>query len=131
MAKKSVLLVEDEVLLCWVLEDAVAACGYAVQTSTTGDQGMAALETDGPFDALLTNIKLPDGPDGFALARHARKLDPSIAVLYVSGDSVGRHGAEGVEGSKMLAKPFDPEHLCETLSSLMDSGQPLKEGHPR
>jgi DNA-binding response OmpR family regulator len=123
MTKKSVLLVEDEVLLCWVLEDAVTACGYAVQTRTTGDAGMAALDTDGPFDALLTNIKLPDGPDGFALARHARKLDCSIAVLYVSGDSAARHAAEGVEGSKMLAKPFDPDYLCATLASLMDYGQ--------
>jgi two-component system, cell cycle response regulator CpdR len=119
MTKKSVLLVEDEILLCWVVEDALRECGHEVVTLTTGSEGLKALEGSRSFDALVTNIKLPDGPDGWALARRARELDPSIAVLYVSGDSIARHDDDGVEGSKMLAKPFDPDKLCDTLAGIM------------
>jgi len=119
MSKKSVLLVEDEILLCWVVEDALSGCGYQVFTLTTGNEGLKALEGSRSFDALVTNIKLADGPDGWALARRAREIDPSIAVLYVSGDSIAGHDENGVEGSKMLAKPFDPDKLCQSLADLI------------
>jgi CheY-like chemotaxis protein len=121
MSKTSVLLVEDEILLCWVVEDALRECGHEVLTLTTGCEGLEALEQGHAFDALVTNIKLADGVDGWALARRARELDPSIAVLYVSGDSVSRHNEDGVEGSKMLAKPFDPDKLCDALAGLIGS----------
>jgi len=121
MSKNSVLLVEDEILLCWVVEDALRECGHEVLTLTSGNEGLEAIEGGRSFDALVTNIKLADGPDGWALARRARELDPSIAVLYVSGDSIARHEEDGVEGSKMLAKPFDPDKLCESLAALIGS----------
>jgi len=121
MSKTSVLLVEDEILLCWVVEDALRECGHEVLTLTTGSEGLEALEQGQSFDALVTNIKLSDGLDGWALARRARELDPSIAVLYVSGDSISRQNEDGVEGSKMLAKPFDPDKLCDALADLIAS----------
>lgn len=121
MSKKSVLLVEDEVLLCWLVEEALCDCGYDVLTLTTGNDGLAALEGSQSFDALVTNIKLADGPDGWALARRAREVDPSIAVLYVSGDSIAGHTENGVGGSKMLSKPFDPDKLCKCLAELVGS----------
>jgi CheY-like chemotaxis protein len=92
-----------------------------VLTRTTGNEGLEALERGRSFDALVTNIKLEGGPDGWALARRARELDPSIAVLYVSGDSIAGHSENGVEGSRMLSKPFDPDELCEALADLIAS----------
>jgi two-component system, cell cycle response regulator CpdR len=121
VSQKSVLFVEDEVLICWVVEDALRNSGYQVLTLTTGNEGLEAIEGAQAFDALVTNIKLPDGPDGWALARRAREVNPAIAVLYVSGDSVAYHAEEGVEGSIMLAKPFDPDKLGEALARLLGS----------
>ena len=121
MSKKSVLLVEDEILLCWLVEDALSGCGYEVLTLTNGNEGLDALDGSRSFDALVTNIKLEGGPDGWALARRAREVDPSIAVLYVSGDSIAGHHENGVEGSKMLGKPFDPDKLCDSLADLIGS----------
>ena len=118
MKNISILLLEDEVLLCWILEEALRDCGYEVRTLTTGDEGLAALEESGRFDILVTNIRLADGPDGWALARRARERNPDIAVLYVSGDSAAAHGHRGVEGSVMLAKPFQPEEVCHAVESL-------------
>lgn len=119
MRKRSILLVEDEVLLCWVLEEALRDCDHDVRTLTTGNEGLAALEEGPSYDVLVTNIRLADGPSGFALARRARELMPTIGVLYVSGDSVAEHDRQGVEGSLMLAKPFQPDDVCEAVSSLL------------
>ena len=120
MTKNSILLVEDEVLLCWVLDEAMRECGYEVRTLTTGNEGLNALEECGSFDVLVTNIRLADGPDGWALARRARELNPSIGVLYVSGDSASAHDREGVEGSLMLTKPFLPDEVCAAVASIFE-----------
>ena len=119
MTKTRILLVEDEVLLCWVLEDALLACGYEVRTLTTGNEGLAAVESEDLFDVLVTNVRLAGGPDGWTLAERARELRPSIAVLYVSGDSAPEPRRRGVEGSMMLAKPFEPDQLCTIVGSLL------------
>lgn len=121
MARKSVHLVEDEVLLHWLVEDALRGCGNDVLTLTSGTEGLAAIESGRRFDALVTNIRLEDGPDGWSLARRARERNPEIAVLYVSGDSAAAHGEQGVDGSRMIAKPFEPDRLCGTLDPLMCS----------
>jgi two-component system OmpR family response regulator len=118
-ASKAILLVEDEVLLCWVLDEALRESGYTVHTAATGNEGVAALESGRKFDFLVTNIRLADGPDGWALSRRAREINPAIEVLYVSGDSAALHGAEGVAGSTMLAKPFEPDCLHRTIAEML------------
>jgi DNA-binding response OmpR family regulator len=117
--RKSVLLVEDEVLLCWDVEEALKSEGYAVRIETTGNEGLAAIESAQRFDILVSNIKLQDGPDGWALARRARQVRPGIPVVFVTGDSAWQHQDEGVSGSIMLSKPFDPETLKAAVESLL------------
>lgn len=119
MATKSILLVEDELLLCWVVEEALIDEGHRVTIATTGDAGRDALENDQSYDLLITNIRLKDGPDGWALSRLARELQPDIPVLYVTGDSAAQHPAAGVPGSRMLAKPFEPDILKSAVAQLV------------
>ena len=117
----SILLVEDEVLLCLALEAELGEAGYQVHIETTGDRGWAALEQRQDLHALVTNIRLSEGPDGWALARRARELYPNIAVVYVSGDSAADHAAEGVTESTMLPKPFQAEQLLKAIASAVDA----------
>ena len=119
-AQKSILLVEDEQLLCWLAEDTLLASGNLVIAATTGDDALAAFECSGPFHLLVTDIKRKDGPDGWFLARRAREIEPGIGVLYMSGDSAGRHGSHGVPDSLMLAKPFEPPALKQRVARLLN-----------
>jgi CheY-like chemotaxis protein len=123
MAGKSILLVEDELLLCWVVEEALVEEGHRVTIATTGDGGREALEAGQPFDLLITNIRLKDGPDGWRLSRLARERQPDIPVLYVTGDSAAQHPAQGVPGSVILSKPFDPDALKSAIAGLLEIGQ--------
>lgn len=120
MTRKSILLVEDELLLCWIVEEALLDEGRRVTIATTGDTGLEALEGGERFDLLITNIRLRDGPDGWALARRARELYPTLPVLYVTGDSAAQHPAEGVAGSLILGKPFEPEALSAAIATLLE-----------
>ena len=118
-AQKSILLVEDEQLLRWHVEDTLLASGHLVRTAATGDDAFAAMDRSGPFHLLVTDIKLKDGPDGWFLARRAREIEPGIGVLYMSGDSAGLHSSHGVPGSLMLSKPFEPPALEQRVARLL------------
>jgi CheY-like chemotaxis protein len=112
---KSILLVEDEPLLAMVLEELLLELGHTVTIALNGAEGLAALEKASPFDALVTDIRLPK-VDGWALARRARELRPDIPVIYVTGDSAADRQAKGVSGSVLLSKPFSPEAFVRTVT---------------
>ena len=116
---RSVLLVEDEILVCWVMEDVLKGAGHDVHIATSGNEGLSALLCR-RFDLLVTNIRLTDGPDGWELARRARELHPAIGVLFVSGDSASHHSARGVPGSIMLSKPFEPADIERAAARLLE-----------
>jgi two-component system cell cycle response regulator CpdR len=89
------------------LEEALTEAGFEVHLAINGREATKALEANGAVSALITDIRLPiDGPDGFDLAHRARELSPTIAVVYMSGDSAFEWASKGVPKSMMLAKPF-------------------------
>jgi DNA-binding response OmpR family regulator len=53
--------------------------------------GHAAFETlkkDGsPFCAMVTDVNLGAGPDGWAVAKRARELNETLPVIYLTGAS--------------------------------------------
>lgn len=98
-----------------VLED----CGFAVVTAQDGNQAMAVLGERGlDLAGLITDIRLPSGPDGWEIAHAARERSP-LAVLYMTGDSAAFWQHRGVAGSELLQKPFNPLRLCEVLKALI------------
>ncbi len=113
---KSVLIIEDEPLLAMVLEDTLVDSGHLVRLALTGSEGWAELETAGPLDVLVTDIRLPQ-VDGWALSRRARELDPHLPVIYMSGDSASDHLLKGVTGSMMLSKPFALDEFAQLVAS--------------
>jgi CheY-like chemotaxis protein len=116
------LYVEDEVLIQDVVETALQDGGFKVETVMTGDEAVAVLEARASdFTALITDINLPAGPDGWDVARRARELAPNIPVIYVTGDSAHEWTAKGVPDSLMLTKPFAPAQIVVAVSSLINA----------
>jgi DNA-binding response OmpR family regulator len=114
------LLVEDEPLIIDVLEDALTASGYEVIKANDGKQALEAIEADASrFRAVVTDIRLGRGPDGWAIAQRARELDPHMPIVYMSGDSAHEWASRGVPSSLILAKPFAPAQLVTAVSTLV------------
>jgi two-component system cell cycle response regulator CpdR len=119
---KLLLLVEDEVLIAHALEDALLEAGFEIRTAHDGASALRVLEeTPDAFRALITDIRLPnDGPDGFELAHRARELSPTVAIVYMSGDSAIEWTSKGVPKSVMLQKPFAIAQLVTAVSNLVN-----------
>jgi CheY-like chemotaxis protein len=57
---------------------------------------------------LFTDIAMPGGMDGLALAERARALRPGLRVLFATGysDDLVVRGASTPGGADVLAKPY-------------------------
>ena len=121
------LLIEDENLIAIALEDELVSAGYAVVTAHDGSVALEELRADATrFQAIITDIRLGAGPDGWAIAHTARELSPTISVVYMSGDSASGWAANGVPESVMLAKPFAPAQLVTAVSTLITHADTIR-----
>jgi CheY-like chemotaxis protein len=106
-----VLLVEDDSLIRASTAMLVEHLGHTVVRAANGQSALVAMQTQ-QFDVLLVDIGLGD-MSGEAVADQARKLQPSIGIVYASGQ-----GAKiAQQDATMLKKPFDRAALAAALEA--------------
>jgi DNA-binding response OmpR family regulator len=116
-----ILLVEDEHLIRLNLEEDLADAGFDVVLATNGDEAIAELDLDAArFRAVLTDIRLGAGADGWGVARHARESVSGMPIVYISGDSGHDWPVHGVPDSVMVPKPFVAAQILTALSTLLN-----------
>lgn len=81
----AILLVEDESAVRELMASYLRELGYHVLAAADGGEALAHIEGQADFELLLTDIVLPGGISGFALAERARTWRPELKVIYVSG----------------------------------------------
>ena len=115
-----VLLVEDDFASSMDCCEFLRTSGMAVTEAYCAAAAFEALERPGHISALVTDINLGAGADGFEVARRARVTHPDIPVVYISGAAADRHATEGVSGSTFVAKPLHPRQILEALGRAID-----------
>jgi DNA-binding NtrC family response regulator len=109
MESPRILVVEDEILIQEILHIEFDGAGFEVITANNGNQAIAELEADAAkFRAVVTDIRLAEGPDGWEIGRRARELVTDMPVVYIMGDSTHEWPSKGVPESVVLMKPFAP-----------------------
>jgi CheY-like chemotaxis protein len=115
----AVLVTEDDPDVLSVAAQTLELLGYQVYTATNAAEALAILKQGTPIDILFTDIVMPHGMNGIALAREARRLRPNIRVLLASGYS--RDRAEADEDMDFIAKPYQMPELARQLGSMKPS----------
>lgn len=114
------LYVEDEALIAVTVTEAFEEAGFAVEHVMNGGKAAAALrERAAQYQALVTDVRLPE-VEGWELARLARELNPSIPLVYVSGDSAADWSAHGVPNSLILQKPVAMAQIVAAVTTLLN-----------
>ncbi len=114
-----VLLVEDEPLVRLVTAELLAEAGLRVIEAVNAAEALAVLESGLPVEVMLSDVEMPPGRDGFALARHVRERWPSVEVLLTSGRHWPQEGDLPL-GVAFLAKPCPTEILVRHIVSAAD-----------
>jgi two-component system cell cycle response regulator CpdR len=118
--ERSVLFVEDEDLIRELAADELKEAGYELVVVENGDEALEALDGDAdPFCALVTDVNLGEGADGWEVGKRARELDDEIPVIYMSGASAHEWQSKGVPDSVLLNKPFTPSQLIAAIGRLL------------
>lgn len=113
-----ILFVEDDPIISISASEFIRDRGFKVLDADSAVDAMKVIDRHGYLSALVTDIDLGPGQDGFALARQARTAYPHLQVVFVSGTAAGRHAAEGVEGSVFINKPYHPRQVVEALNGM-------------
>ena len=113
------LLVEDEPLICDIVTEALAEQGFEVEAVSNAGDALRHLLAGAPVDILFTDVNLPGGMDGAALAQRARELRPDLPVMYTSGRRSVIEQLDPVDGSMFVPKPYNPYEVGRLLDYLV------------
>ncbi|HEY6305181.1 MAG TPA: response regulator [Candidatus Angelobacter sp.] len=114
---ETILLVEDEELLCHVVMDMLTELGYKVFGATSYQEAVDLSQGySGKIDVLITDVLIP-GLAGPQLADTLRLSRPGLKVIFVSGDTEA-NGVLGL-GDAILQKPFTIKMLASKVREVL------------
>jgi DNA-binding NtrC family response regulator len=73
-----------------------------------------------PFRAIVTDVNQGWEKSGWDVAKHAREIDPEIAIIYVTGHGANDWPSHGLPRSVLLSKPFAVAQLLTAVSNLLN-----------
>lgn len=116
-----VLIVEDDEQVRVLAEAILSDAGYQTLTAATRDEAVALIAGDAGIDLLFTDIGLMDELQaGLQVAKEAAEQRPGLPVLYTTGQSItDGMRAIFVARSNVLAKPYTPDELVNTVAKLL------------
>jgi PAS domain S-box-containing protein len=116
---ETVLVVEDNEQLRRVAVARLRSLGYTTIEAANAAEAMAALRSDARIDLLFTDIVLPGGVDGRALARDAGTIRPSLKTVFTSG-FVPKVLGDTLAGLDILEKPYRAADLAARIRRALD-----------
>ncbi|HMF57928.1 MAG TPA: sigma-54 dependent transcriptional regulator [Pyrinomonadaceae bacterium] len=116
MARKSILVVDDEKSQREILEMILSAEGYDVTTAASGEAALKFTK-ERRFDLALTDLKMT-GMDGIELLQHLLAQDSSIIVILLTAHGTIDSAKEALKRGAFdyLQKPYDREALLKTIN---------------
>jgi CheY-like chemotaxis protein len=99
--------IDDDEVLCYAIAKALRNAGFAVSLAPDHRLALRILEGPQPLDLLITDLVMPGGVNGFALARMGRMRRLDLRVLYVTGYDLPIDEGMG----KVLRKPISLDVL--------------------
>lgn len=127
MRTKKIMVVDDERLIRWTLEQKLSREGYEVITAEKGQECLDKVKEDLP-DLLILDLRLPD-IDGLTLLQTLRETDKNLVIIMMTA-----HGGveSAVQAMKMgvfdyISKPFDYDELKIVVEKALETAHIRKE----
>ena len=123
---RTVLVVDDEILVRMLFADELRAAGYRVMEADNAEEALDILHSGAEPDLLMTDIQMPGAHDGLALAHIAHRAHPDMKIVVVSGNLPP---SDDDAADAMIAKPCLPEKLLAAVSALLSPGAIASEAN--
>ena len=128
-----VLLIDDDLNLCKVLEYQLERNGYRVSVARNGKEGLLLFSKNN-FDIVITDIQMPD-ISGIDVLRKIRTEDEKVIIIIITAHGSVENAIEACRlgADDYLTKPFGQEQLlfiiekAVNLQKLQDENTLLKQ----
>ena len=118
----TILVVEDDPRISDVLEYAIKAEGYEVQTAQRGREAAEIARNSTPA-LIVLDVGLPD-IDGFEVCRIVRTFsDVPVIFLTSRSDEIDRVVGLEIGGDDYMVKPFSPRELVARIKAIRRRNQ--------
>lgn len=123
---ETLLIVDDEVELAELAAATLQDLGYRILTAHSGPEALQVLDAEPHVDLLFSDVIMPGGVDGFALAEKARLINPDIAVVLASGftGKLNDDRARDSVAYELMAKPYELNDMARTIRAALQEGKP-------
>jgi len=114
-----VLMVEDQIEVGELGKTILEDLGYDVVLVNSGRAALDTLAADTDFRLVFTDILMPGGMNGVALAQSVRRDFPHIAVLLTTGFA-DEAIDEGSRSFELIRKPYRRNELNQRIRAVLD-----------
>jgi two-component system, NtrC family, response regulator AtoC len=127
MAEERILVVDDEYLIRWTLQQNLQKSGFEVLSAETGEEAIEKAGQETP-DLVLLDINLP-GMDGFEVLQKILTIDRNIIPIMITAyDEVDRVvKAMRLGAFDYITKPFDFEKVRLSIRKALEASQLKRE----
>ncbi|MDA8175294.1 MAG: response regulator, partial [Nitrospiraceae bacterium] len=127
MAKAKVLVIDDEKLLRWSLDQNLSKDGYTVSTAEKGLDGLSQFREDPP-DITLLDIHLPD-ISGITVLEGIKEINKDAIVIMITafGDVQTAVKTIKLGAYDFVEKPFNMDKLKIILDKALETSSLRKE----
>jgi DNA-binding response OmpR family regulator len=118
MMKENILIIDDEVDICFLLSGILKSRNYQPAFANNLDEGFKKLPAVNP-SILFLDINLPDG-NGLDSIRKVKAISPTVKIIMISAydgtNERNRAKSEGADG--FIGKPFNKDLIYQAVDQL-------------
>jgi two-component system response regulator CpxR len=112
------LIIDDDVELCGLLEEFLQREGFTVECAHDGQSGFDRAKQGG-YDLIILDVMLP-GLDGFEILKRLRaESRVPVLMLTARGQDVDRIVGLELGADDYLPKPFNPRELSARVKAIL------------
>ncbi len=127
MPRDFILIVEDDSLLSWSMQENLSQEGYKVVSAQTGEEALEKIGEELP-DLILLDIMLP-GIDGIEVLKRMGDLTKEVVVIVLTASEVVQTAVEAMKlgAYDYISKPFDIDGVKITIQNALESTRLKRE----
>ena len=118
MAKRRVLLVDDEVPVLLTMKAVLEISGFDVDTATSAREGMLRIKKN-EYEMVITDMRMESDASGREVIQAARTAPYHPAVALLTAHPLADEDWQDMGADKMLVKPMQTAQLLKQLEKLL------------
>jgi two-component system, response regulator PdtaR len=115
---RTILVVEDEVLVRLMVAEWLRDADFHVVEAANADEALAVLQYTTDVALIVTDVRMPGSMDGLGLAKTVRTALPQIRIVLTSGNTIQVTSANHHDA--FVPKPYQPDKIIGLIRTLLN-----------